>query len=95
MTQALQFRKIESGDETRYSTFYLFSKAEAIINKIDMDCVFDSIYSIITSSNIQNLVGKSSGWTIDSVVDDTIIMLKHKPLRGSSYIKLPKRHTIQ
>ena len=46
----LEFQKLENDDETKYSTFYSFSKAEAIINKSDIDDVLKSIYITIISN---------------------------------------------
>ena len=43
----VEYRKIESDDETKYSTFYLNSKAEKIFDKGDIDGVFKSIYIMI------------------------------------------------
>ena len=44
-----------------------------------MDDMFQSIYTTIIS-NIQNSLGKSSGWIIDSVIDETITISKYNPL---------------
>ena len=57
-----------------------------IKNTVD---AFGSIYSTILW-NIQNSLGKGSGWIIDSVIDNNINMSKYNPLAGRSYIKLPK-----
>ena len=43
----LEFTKIESDSSTKYSTFYLNSKAETIINESNIDEVFESIHSLI------------------------------------------------
>ena len=40
-TLFLEFEKIERGDDTKYSTFYLAAKAETIILEIEIDDVFD------------------------------------------------------
>ena len=88
-TLVLKFKKIESDDETKYSTFYSSIKADTIINESDIDGALESICSMIIS-NIQNSLGKGWGWIVDSVVDHNIIILKYKPLCDSSYIKLPK-----
>ena len=48
------FKKIESDDKTKYSSFYWPSKAETIINETDIDDVFQPIYITIIS-NIQKL----------------------------------------
>ena len=46
-TLFLEFHEIENDDKTKYSTFYLNSKAETIINESDINNVFESIYSMI------------------------------------------------
>ena len=69
-TLVLEFMKIEGDDETTYSTFYSNLKAETFNNESDID-VFESIYITIIS-NIQNSLGKGSGWMIDSVIDHTV-----------------------
>ena len=51
--------------------------------------MFPSIHTTIITT-IQKLLGKDSGWIIDSVIDDTISISKYNPLAGSSYTKLPK-----
>ena len=51
--------------------------------------MFDSVYSTIRS-NIQNSLGRDSGWVIDSLSDHPLSVSKYNPLAGSSYIKLPK-----
>ena len=70
-TLVLEFKKIESNEETKCSTFYLTSKAETIINKSDIHNVFKSIYIMIISK-MEKYHGKSLGWIIDSVIDHTI-----------------------
>ena len=51
-TLILEFQKNSRYNETKYSTFYLPSKAEKNINETDVDDVFESIYSA-TMLNIQ------------------------------------------
>ena len=63
-TLALVSKKIESNDKTKYDTFYSNSKADKIINKSDIDDVFESIYTT-TLLNIQKYLEKGSGWIID------------------------------
>ena len=46
---------------------------------------------ITTISNIENYLGRGSDWTIDSLIDHNINILKYNTLAGSSYTKLPKR----
>ena len=88
-TLVLVFKKIEREDKTKFDNFYLSSKAEIIIHESDVDPVFQSIYTTIIT-NIQESLGKGSGWIIDSVIDHTISISKYNPLAGNSYIKLPK-----
>ena len=83
------FRKIESEDKIEYENFYSRSKAEIIMNRTDIDDVFESIYTTIIT-NIQKSLGKGSGWIIDSVIDPTTSISKYNPLAGISYIKLLK-----
>ena len=40
-TLVLEFEKIEQDDETKYSTFYLVTKAETIILESEIDDAFD------------------------------------------------------
>ena len=88
-TLIFEFKKIETVDETKHIIFYLNSKAEIVIDEIDIDDVFESIYVTIISS-IQKSLGKSLGWIIDSVIDHIVVISKYYPLAGSSYIKSPK-----
>ena len=75
----LELKKIKSDNATKYSTFYLNSKAETVINEIDIDDVFESIYRTIIS-NIQKSPGRGSGWIADSVVNHTINISKYNTL---------------
>ena len=55
-TLVLVFRKIEIEDNTKYDKFYSNSKAEIVTNEIDIDDVFQSIYTTILT-NIQKSLG--------------------------------------
>ena len=46
-TLVVLFKKIEIEDKTKYDNFYSSPKAEIVINKSDIDYVFQSIYTII------------------------------------------------
>ena len=83
----LSFKKIEREDETKY--FYLNSKAGMIINEIDIDDVFKSIYTTIMS-DMQKCLVKSLGWIIDLVINHNISVSKYNPLTGNKYIKVLK-----
>ena len=82
-TLVLVFTKIESEDKAKYDNFDSSSKAEIIINKGDIDHVFQSIYATIIT-DIQKYLGKSSGWITDLVLDHTISISKFNLLAGSS-----------
>ena len=75
----LQSLKKESDDKTKYDTFYSNSKAETIANKSDIDNLFKSIYTKVTS-NIQISLGKGSGWITDSGIDLNINISKQDQL---------------
>ena len=49
-TLVIEFKIIESVDETKHSTFSLTSKAEAVIIESNVDNVFESIYSTINQT---------------------------------------------
>ena len=70
-TLVLEFKNIESNDETKCNIFYLNSKAEAINNESDIIAVFESIY-VTATSNIKKSLEGSSGWILDSVLDHII-----------------------
>ena len=86
----LKLKKTTKKDETKYSTFYLNSKAETVIHRPDTDNVFESIYSKI-KTKIWKYQAEGSGWTINSVIEQNINNSKYKLLNSSSYIKLPKQ----
>ena len=58
-TLVFVFKKIESEDKTKNDTLYSNSKAEIIINKSDIDDVFQSIHTTVIS-NIQKSLRKDS-----------------------------------
>ena len=88
-TLVLVFKKIKSEDKTKFDNFYSSSKTEAIINKSDIDDVFQSIYTT-NITNKQKSLRKGQGRIIDSVIDHTISISKYNRLNEISYIKLPK-----
>ena len=59
-TLVLEFKKIKTDDQTKYSIFISNLKAEIIINESNIDDISESIYSTIIS-NVQNSLGKCSG----------------------------------
>ena len=74
----LVLKNIESENKTKYNTFYTHSKAEAIINKSDIDDdVFIPIYTTVIS-NIQKFFGKGLGWITDSNIILILQSIIHK-----------------
>ena len=71
-----------------FKTVYFNSKAKTIINQ-------NEIIEHIQTSNQEILNGiavwlsEDSGWTVESINDQCINIVKYKPLNGSSYIELP------
>ena len=59
ITLILEFHKIESNDERKYSTLYLFSNTETIMNESGIDDACESIF-IAVKRNIEQLLGKRS-----------------------------------
>ena len=72
-TLVLVFKKIESEDKTKFDNFYSSSKAEIMINEIDVDDVFNERFRLMMTM-------KGSGWIIDSFIDHTISISKYNPL---------------
>ena len=71
-TLVLVFKKIESEDKIKYEIFYSSSTPEIIINESGIDDVSQSIYTTVIT-NIQESLGKDSGWITDSVIDHTLV----------------------
>ena len=70
-TLVLVFKKVDSRDKIKYSTFHSSSKGEITINESYIDDLFQSIYTTIILNREKSL-GKGSGWIIDSIIDHTI-----------------------
>ena len=89
---ALEFKKIETDDKTKYDTLYSNSKAETIINENDIDDVFESIYTTVMTKT-QKSRGKVFlliRWITDSVMGHNINISIYNPATDSSKTKLPK-----
>ena len=77
-TLILVSKKIDSGDKTKYGTFLSSSKAGIIINETNINDVFQSVYTKITT-NLQKSSGKRLGWIINSVINHTVSISKYNP----------------
>ena len=67
---------------------YFNSKTASIINNIQINEVIQSSIQQILKK-IGQLLSEGSGWIIDSVDSHYLNIVKHKPMKGKSYIKLP------
>ena len=68
---------------------HLKSKAREIINENDIETVIlDAGNELL--NRISDWIAEETGWVIKSVDKHEIVISKYKPLRGSSYLPLPK-----
>ena len=92
-TLVITFKKPRLNEEKEieytYKTAHLNSKAHTIINTVQVEKALG-----VSQETIMNVVGiwlsEGSGWVVESVDGHFINIVKYKPLRGSSYIELPK-----
>ncbi|KAL9979362.1 hypothetical protein ACROYT_G017015 [Oculina patagonica] len=86
-TLKVKFTKM-SGDSVIYKTAYFNSKAQTIINNLE---IVESLQA--SKQQILNFVAQwiseGSGWTIESVDGHYINLVKYEPMKGESYIQLP------
>ena len=86
-TLKVTFEK-KSGDEIVIKTAYFYSLAQTIINNTEIHKALQ-----MSKQNILNKVAEwiseGSGWTIQSVDNHYLNIVIYKPMKGSSYIKLP------
>ena len=72
-----------------YKTAYFNSKPQTVINDINISEALE-----VTKQQILNFIAQwiseGSGWTIQSVDSHHINLVKYEPIKGSSYIQLPK-----
>ena len=87
-TLKITFEKF-SGKEITYKTAYFNASAYIIMNNIDIkgSLKFSMEYIL---SKIASWIYEGSGWTIQSVDNHYMNIVKYQPIRGSSYIQLPE-----
>ena len=89
------FTKMSDG-KIIYKTAYFNSPPQTIINNPEINESLE-----VSKQNILNKIAvwisEGSGWTIQSVDNHYLNIVKYKPMRGSSYIKLPQelRHSAK
>ena len=81
--------KKQTKDKTIQKTAYFNSKAQKITNNV---MVFEALK--LSKDQILNIIAQwiseGSGWTIESVDNHYLNIVKYKPMKGSSYIELPQ-----
>ena len=76
---------LEVGD----GVFYFNSLLEIITNKTQIkETLYKSIHSII--NNIEKVQLRGSGWKLTKILEISLNANKYNPIKGSSYIELPK-----
>ena len=85
----ITFKK-QVGDELIEKTAYFSVKPQTLTNEIDIAESLQITQEQIVNK-IQQWISEGSGWTIQSVDGHFINVGKYSPLRGSSYIPLPKK----
>ena len=85
----ITFEKQE-GDEPIEKTAYFSGKPQTVTNEMEIAKSLRITQEQIVNK-IQKWISGGSGWTIQSVDGHFINVVKYRPLKGSSYIKLPKK----
>ena len=69
--------------------FFFNSSTDLIINKTDIKLSLQASQQQILNK-IAQWISEGSGWTIQSIENNYINIVNYDPLKGSSYITLPK-----
>ena len=86
-TLKVTFTKMLNG-EIVYKTAYFNSPAQTIINNTEIDKSLEVSKQGILNK-IAVWISEGSGWTVESVENHYLNVVKYEPMKGSSYIKLP------
>ena len=87
-TLKIMFEKL-NGDELIKEPAYLNAEKQTVTNETEIEELLQITQQQILNK-IQKWISKGSGWTIKSVDGHFINVVKYRPLRGYSYIPLPK-----
>ena len=82
------FTKISDG-ETINKTVYFFSQPQTIVNNTEINVSLESSKENILNK-IAVWISEGSGWTVESVDNQYLNVVKYEPMKGSSYIELPQ-----
>ena len=87
-TLKVTFKKLVN-DEIVYKTAHFNSKPQTIINNTEIPEALQ-----VSKQQILNMIAiwisEGSGWTVESVDNHYLNIVQYKPMKGSSYIKLPQ-----
>ena len=87
-TLKITFEK-QNGDKLIEKEAYFNAKPQTVTNETEIANLLQITQQQIVNM-IQQWISEGSGWTIKSVDSHFINVVKYRPLRGSSYIPLPK-----
>ena len=87
-TLKITFEK-QKGDELIEKEAYFNAKPQTVTNETEIANLLQTTQQQIVNM-IQQWISEGSGWTIKSVDGHFINVVRYRPLRGSSYIPLPK-----
>ena len=83
-------QKIVDGQEVfEFKNAYFNSKAFTIINSEEISNALDQAAEEIMNG-IAKWISEGSGWTIEAILSHYLNVVKYVPLRGNSYLPLPK-----
>ena len=86
-TLKVTFTKMSNG-VTVHKTAYFNSPAQTIINNTEIDKSLEVSKQGILNK-IAVWISEGSGWTVESVENHYLNVVKYEPMKGSSYIRLP------
>ena len=89
MNLKITFYKLRDDGAFEYKKAYFQSKPQILINNISINESYDIAKHQILTFIVQ-WISQGSGWIISSVDNLYINIIKYEPLKGSSYIELPR-----
>ena len=87
-TLRVTFEKQTGREEKIIKTAYFNSQPQTITNDTQIEPALSLLKQVILNK-IAVWISEGSGWTIQSVENHYINVVKYEPMKGSSYIKLP------
>ena len=87
-TLRVTFEKETGSEEKVIKTAYFNSQPQTITNDTQIEPALSSSKQEILN-NIAVWISEGSGWTIESINNHYLNVVKYEPMKGSSYIKLP------